>query len=81
MRQTIVRHIGVARDEEHHNGLNEDKNKAEPQWVSLHGVRMSLREVAAPDVLNTYRRPWRVERTFWIAKHDLHICPVFHCTH
>ena len=63
-----------------HVELNEDKIQEDAQWDGLHGVRTSLRELPAPDVLNAYRGLWQVERTFRIAKHDLRIRPVFHWT-
>ena len=58
--------------------LDRDKIAEAAQWDGLAGIVSSIAECPAPQLLSHYRRRWRIENTFRVAKHDLKVRPVFH---
>ena len=60
--------------------LDEDRIREDARWDGLHGVRTSLRDVDATEILGAYRGLWQVELAFRVTKHDLRVRPVFHWT-
>jgi transposase len=59
--------------------INKEKIQEDEKWDGLHGV-ITNTNLNGKEILNQYRRLWRIEESFRISKHDLKMRPIFHYT-
>lgn len=58
--------------------LNLDKILEDESWDGFYGIQCSKIELSIDEVLNAYRRLWKIEESFRILKSSLQSRPVFH---
>ena len=57
--------------------IDEKKFKQDPRWDGLKGYQTNTK-LATQEIINNYKKLWKIEKAFRISKHDLKIRPIFH---